>query len=225
MALLTLAAISLSALLRTSMNGGAPLTTPDMTAPHPQNGVWALVPSDCETPVGLDLSTWPKCATPLGFMDDEIAALERPGPGKKATPDQFYSIGRTKFAMAPAGVADAPEVAEIAVPMVFSRSYYYLAIKPEGVGEDGRFSAARGWPVACPPKEQGGCIPTSLTEVQAQAAIEPQDAARIYRLIRVQPAAPSPEAPPAGPVAAPPSPISASPLPPAAPAPVEPPHL
>lgn len=225
MALLTIAAISLSALLRTSMNGGAPLTTPDMAAPHPQNGVWALVPSDCETPVGLDLSAWPKCATPLGFMDDEIAALERPGPGKKATPDQFYSIGRTKFSMAPAAAADAPEIAEIAVPMVFSRSYYYLAIKPDAVGDDGRFAAARGWPVPCPPKEQGGCTPRTLTDVQAQAAIEPDETGRIYRLIRVQPAAP-PEAPATAPAApATPTPVVESTLPPATPQPDHPPHL
>lgn len=225
MALPTLAAISLSALLKTSMNGGAPLAAPDVAAPHPQNGVWALVPSDCETPVGLDLSAWPKCATPLGFMDDEIAALEKPGPGKKAAPDQFYSIGRTRYAMAPAASADAPEVAEIAVPMVFSRSYYYLAIKPEAVGEDGRFTAARGWPVACPPKDQGGCTPKTLAEVQNQAAAEPVETARIYRLIRIQPAAPSSTSPPVPSQPAEPAPITESPLAPAVPAPVQPPSL
>ena len=207
MALMVLAAVSIAALLRTSMNSGAPLTTPDAPAPHPQNGVWALLPSDCETPTGLDLSAWPKCATPIGFLDDEIAALEKPGPGKKAKAEEFYSIGRTKYAMARAGAADGPAIAEIAVPMVFSRSYYYLAIKPDAVDDAGRFAAAKGWPVACLPKDEGGCTPKSLADVQAQAAMAPVDPARVYRLIRVQ----APVAPPAPTEAAP---ITETPLPP-----------
>ena len=213
MAILTLAAVSIAALLRTSMSSSAPLTTVGAEAPRPQNGVWALMPSDCEAPTGLDLAVWPKCATPIGFLDDEISALERPGPGKKATPDQFYSIGRTKYVMAPAGGADGPAIAEIAVPMVFSRSYYYLAIKPEAVGSDGHFVTARGWPVACLPKDQGGCTPKSLVEVQTQATAQPTDPARVYRLIRIQPAAQT-----EGPQGVPPAPaageIKESPLPP-----------
>ena len=224
MPLLTLAAVSVAALLRTSMSSSAPLTTPGVEAPRPQNGVWALIPSDCEAPVGLDLAGWPKCATPVGFLDDEIAALEKPGPGKKATAEEFYSIGRTKYAMAPPAAADAPAIAEIAVPMVFSRSYYYLAIKPEAVGADGHFSAAHGWPIPCRARDQGGCTPKALADIQAQAALEPADPARVYRLIRIENAA-APTAPATPPTAAPAEIIETQLPPPLAPATAPPPNL
>lgn len=230
-----LMAASAAALLHSTMVTSGPLV-PDGAAPGPlpQNGVWALLPADCDTPASLDLSRWPKCATPIGFADDEVSALERPAPGNRATPTQFYSLGRTRYAVVPGAGPDAPAVAQIVAPMVFSRSYYYLALSPAApLDASGRFAAARGWPVACLPRDLGGCTPRSLADVQTQAAIEPSDPQRLYRLFRILPTAPAtspPEAvappaqgaaPPASPVGPlpPPSPITEGPLPPATPAP------
>ncbi len=185
-----LMAASAAALLHTTMVTSGPLI-PDGAngAAMPQNGVWALVPTECETPTTLDLAAWPKCATPVGFADDEVAALERPAPGNKAKADEFYSMARTKFALAPATVTGGPEVVQVVVPMVFSRSYYFLAITPETLDADGRFAAARGWPVACAEPAKGGCSPKVLADVQAQAATAPVDPQRLYKLVRIQPPA------------------------------------
>jgi hypothetical protein len=215
-------AASASALLHSTMVTSAPLV-PEGAAPGPlpQNGVWALLPAECETPTSLDLSSWPKCATPIGFADDEVAALERPARGAEATPTAFNSIGRTKYAVAPGAAPDAPAVAQVVVRMVFSRSYYYLAVRPAApLDADGRFAAARGWPVACLPKAQGGCNPRTLADVQAEAAIEPTDPKRLYRMIRILAPAPSSgdqTAPtPATPaIVAPAGTITETPLPPA----------
>lgn len=227
-ALMTLA--SAAALLHSTMVSSTPLATPEAaTGPMPQNGVWALLPADCEQPTSLDLSSWAKCATPIGFLDDEVAALERPGPGKKATPDEFYSIARTKFAMAP-GLTDAPApaVAQVVVPMIFSRSYYYLAIAPVGLDPNGRFAEAKGWPVACPPKADGGCTAKTLDTVRTQATIAPTDPSRLYRLVRIQASAPSapdtamPDTPTAQPAPTTPAAPTTPPAPPAAPTPAAP---
>jgi hypothetical protein len=222
MAFLMTAAASALALLHSTLSSSSPLTSPDPAAPRPQNGVWALAPGDCPVPSGLDFSTWPKCAVPIGFLDDEVAALERPGPGKRATADEFYSVARTKFAMAP-GVGGGPAVAEIAVPMVFSRSYYYLAIAPDAMDADGRFAAARGWPVGCLPKDKGGCTPKTIADVQAQAAAAPGEPGKLYRLIRIQaPATTDAPTAPAAPAAQPltaPAPATTPPAPAPAPAP------
>jgi len=231
-------AASAAALLHSTMVTSGPLV-PDGAPPGPlpQNGVWALLPAECETPTTLDLSAWPKCATPIGFVDDEVSALERPAPGNKATPTEFYSMGRTKYVVIPGAAADAPALAQVVVPMVFSRSYYYLAINPAApLDAAGRFAAAKGWPVACLPKAQGGCNPKTLADVQTQAAIEPTDPKRLYRMVRIVPPAPASgdtgTPPPATPVIVPPSgTITESPLPPAkgaappttVPAPVDPP--
>lgn len=234
---------SAAALLHSTMVTSAPLA-PEAgpSGPTPQNGVWALVPSvDCAVPTSLDISTWPKCATPIGFLDGEVAALERPGPGKKAKADEFYSIARTKFVMVPgvpatadakpgAAPVSAAAVAQVVVPMIFSRSYYYLSITPVALDTDGHFAEAKGWPVACLPKDQGGCNPKTLADVQAQAAMEPTDPARLYKLVRIQPAAATPpanapaapadgSAPATAPTTAPPVPgtVTETTLPPATP--------
>src|ERR1700743_1571702 len=93
---------SAAALLHSTMVSSTPMV-PDgaPVGPMPQNGIWALLPAACAEPTSLDLSTWAACATPIGFADDEVAALEKPGPGKKATSDEFYSMARTKFTVAP----------------------------------------------------------------------------------------------------------------------------
>jgi len=191
--------------------------------PLPQNGVWALLPAECEAPTTLDLSIWPKCATPIGFADDEVSALERPAPGNRATPTEFYSIGRTKYVVIPGATPDLPALAQVVVPMVFSRSYYYLAITPVApLDAAGKFAAAKGWPVACLPKAQGGCNPKTLADVQTQAAIEPTDPKRLYRMVRIVAPAPAPASgdtstpPSSTPAIVPPSgAITESPLPPA----------
>ena len=212
-----LMAASAAALLHSTLVSSQPLQTADQPrGPQPQAGVWALLPTECETPTALDLSTWPKCALPLGFVDDEVAALERPGPGKKATAEAFYSIARTHYAMAP-GVPGGPAVAQVVVPMIFSRSYYYLAIAPESLDAERRFAAARGWPVACFNKDDGGCTAKSLADVQSQAAIEPTDPARLYRLVRITAPKPAPATPP---TSEPPAPVVETP-PPALKAPAE----
>jgi hypothetical protein len=101
--------------------------------------------------------------------------------------------------------------------MVLSRSYYYLAVTPSGsLDADGRFAAAEGWPIACQPKRQGGCKPKTLADVEAQAAIQPSDPKRLYRMVRMTAAGPAGTTN----IAPPPSnvPITETPLPPAAPA-------
>ncbi len=223
---------SAAALLHSTMVSSGPVI-PDGAAagPLPQNGVWALLPDKCDAPTSLDMNTWPKCATPVGFLDDEVALLEKPGPGKKATPDAFYSLARTKYAIAP-GIpaldqgASGPAIAQIVVPMVFSRSYYYLAIAPRALDDAGHFAEARGWPVSCAPRDQGGCNPKTLADVQTQAAIEPTDPQRLYRLVRILPPAPgdSPPAAAAGPKSAqaPSDTITETTLPPPAAAPAAP---
>jgi len=218
---LLLMVASAAALLHSTMVTSAPLV-PDgaATGPLPQNGVWALLPSDCETPTTLDLSAWPPCATPIGFLNEEVSALERPAPGNSATPTEFYSIGRTKYVVAPGAAPDAPAVAQVAVRMVFSRSYYYLAVSPAApLDAEGRFAAAIGWPVACLPKDQGGCNPKSLADVTAQAAIAPSDPKRLYRMVRIlaatPPSAPGRPDPPAPGLVPPAGTITEGPLAPA----------
>lgn len=214
---------SATALLHSTMVSSTPVAPIEKAGgPMPQNGVWALLPDKCDQPTGLDLNAWPKCATPIGFLDNEVAALEKPGPGKKASAEEFYSIARTKYSIAAGATATSPAVAQIVVPMVFSRSYYFLAIAPKALDEAGQFAEARGWPVACLSKDQGGCNPKTLADVQAQAAIEPTDPQRLYRLVRVvapateapasaDPAAPSAEAKPSATPA--PAPTTETPLP------------
>ena len=194
---LFLLAASAAALLHSTMVTSAPLVPDGATpGPLPENGVWALLPDGCDAPASPDLSTWPKCATPIGFLDDEVAALQRPARSAKTTPTEFNTIGRTRYAVVAGATPDAPAVAQVAVPMVFSRSYYYLAVSPaQPLDEAGRFDAATGWPVACLPKDQGGCNPKTFADVQTQAAIEPTDPKRLYRMIRILPTASAPAAP------------------------------
>ena len=181
------AAASAAALLHSTMVTSDPLIAEGAApGPQPQNGIWALAPADCDTPTTLDLSAWPKCATPIGFADDEVAALERPAAGNKATATEYYSIGRTKFATVAGVTPDAPAVVQVVVPQVFSHSFYYLAITPTAPFDaSGRFAAATGWPVACLPKAQGGCRPAALADVQAQAAIVPDDPKRLWKMVRI----------------------------------------
>lgn len=233
---------SAMALFRATLSSPDPLFPTDGTAggPIPVNGVWAGLPADCGTPTSLDLSTWPKCATPVGFLDGVIAVLEKPGPGKKATPDQYYSIARTKFWVAkaaPVGGAaapgasptagpapSAPAIVQVDVPILFASSTIYIAVLPDAVDDTGGFIAATGWPIGCPAtpvagvKVDGGhCSATTAEGVRTAAAVEPE-VAKTYRLVRINPAsappAPtastSPVAPPAS-VTPPSTPPTAAP--------------
>jgi hypothetical protein len=195
---------SAMALFRATLSSPDPLFPTDGTAggPVPLNGVWAGLPADCETPTSLDLSTWPKCATPIGFLDGVIAVLEKPGPGKKATPDQYYSVARTKFWSVKGATADAPDIVQVDIPILFAASTIYIAVLPDAVDDHGSFIAAKGWPIGCPATAMAGvtvdgsqCSAASADGVRAAAAIQPS-AAKTYRLVRVN-ATPSSEAAPA----------------------------
>jgi hypothetical protein len=184
---------SAMALFRATLSSPDPLFPTDGTAggPTPVNGVWAGLPVDCATPTSLDLSTWPKCATPVGFLDGVIAVLEKPGAGKKATPDQYYSIARTKFWVAKPVAAGAPAIVQVDIPILFASSTIYIAVMPDSVDESGGFVAAKGWPIGCPATpvagvalDGGRCSATTSDGVRAAAAIQP-DAAKTYRLVRI----------------------------------------
>jgi len=197
---------SAMALFRATLSSPDPLFPVDGTAggPVPVNGVWAGLPADCETPTSLDLSTWPKCATPVGFLDGVIAVLEKPGPGKRATPDKYYSIARTKFWVVKPAAPDAPAIVQVDVPILFASSTIYIAVVPDAVDEHGGFVAAKGWPIGCPTAaapgvsvDGGHCSATSADGVRAAAAIQPE-IAKTYRLVRVNAVAAG-DAPPAVP--------------------------
>jgi hypothetical protein len=184
---------SAMALFRATLSSPDPLFPTDGTAggPAPVNGVWAGLPADCETPTSLDLSTWPKCATPIGFLDGQIAVLEKPGPGKRATPDQYYSIARTKFWSIKPAATDAPAIVQVDIPIMFAASTIYIALQPDAVDGAGGFVAAKGWPIGCPPTPVDGvtmdgkrCTASTAEGVRAAAAIPPEPS-KLYRLVRI----------------------------------------
>ena len=188
---------SAMALFRATLSSPDPLFPTDGTAggPVPVNGVWAGLPAGCDTPTSLDLSTWPKCATPVGFLDGVIAVLEKPGPGKKATPDQYYSVARTKFWSVKGLTPDAPDIVQVDIPILFASSTIYIAVLPDAVDDHGSFIAAKGWPIGCPPAGAVGvtvdgshCSADTADGVRAAAAIQP-DLAKTYRLVRINVAA------------------------------------
>ncbi len=194
---------SAMALFRATLSSPDPLFPTDGTAggPAPVNGVWAGLPADCATPTSLDLSTWPKCATPVGFLDGQIAVLEKPGPGKKATPDQYYSVARTKFWVAKPSAPGAPAIVQVDIPILFASSTIYIAVQPDAVDDAGGFVAAQGWPVGCPPTSVDGvtqdgnrCTASTADAVRAAAAIQP-DTSKLYRLVRINAATAAPNPP------------------------------
>jgi hypothetical protein len=182
------------ALFRAALSSSDPLFPTDGSAggPLPVNGVWAALPAACETPTSLDLTTWPKCATPIGFLDGELAALQKPGPGTRATATQYYAIARTKFWVAKS-TPDSPAIVQVDVPILLSSAVVYIAITPDSLDEGGRFVAATGWPILCPPvtvmiegvhNDGGHCSVTTVGGVSAAAAITP-DPSKTYRLVRI----------------------------------------
>ena len=194
--------VSAAALLHTTLSSSAPLIPPQAdpasatSAPWAENGVWALLPAGCEAPTSLDISTWAKCAQPLGFVDNEVAVLKHPAPGSGAKPGEFISIARTHYAVASGASASAPEVVQVDVPMIFSHTFLYLAVTPVSA-TNGRFEDAKAWPVACLAEADGGCSATTLAQVQTAAVSASTDPARLYRLVRVsEPTQAAPVAPP-----------------------------
>jgi hypothetical protein len=209
---------SAMALFRATLSSADPLFPTDGTAggPVPVNGVWAGLPADCQTPTSLDLSTWPKCATPVGFLDGEIAVLEKPGPDRPAKADQFYSIARTRFWT----IKGEPSIVQVDVPILFNHTTIYIALKPDAVNEEGGFVSAVGWPIGCPATAAPGiamdgkhCVASTPEAVRAAAATEP-DAAKTYRLVRINAAATTATPDTGAPATAP----SVAPAPPSAPA-------
>jgi hypothetical protein len=215
---------SAMALFRATLSSADPLFPTDGTAggPVPMNGVWAGLTADCPAPTSLDLSTWPKCATPVGFLDGEIAVLEKPGPDRPAKADQFYSIARTRFWT----VKGEPPIVQVDVPILFNHTTIYIALKPDAVDEQGGFVSAVGWPIGCPATATPGiamdgkhCAASSADAVRTAAAAEP-DASKTYRLVRINPEAAAPDAgapasiptaPAPAPTVAPPAPASTPP--------------
>ena len=134
---------SAMALFRATLSSPDPLFPTDGTGggPTPVNGVWAGLPADCAQPTSIDLSTWPKCAQPIGFLDGQIAVLQKPGPNNDAKPGEFNSIARTKFWTAKAA-GDAPAIVQVDVPILFQSLHVYIAVKPNAVDDRGGFIAA-----------------------------------------------------------------------------------
>ena len=227
---------SAMALFRATLSSPDPLFPTNGTAggPTPVNGVWAGLPADCATPTSLDLSTWPKCATPVGFLDGVIAVLEKPGPGKKATPDSYYSSARTKFWVVKPANTESPAIVQVDIPILFASSTIYIAVLPDAVDGSGGFIAATGWPIGCPQTpvagvdvDGGRCSATTADGVRGAAAMQP-DAAKTYRLVRVNAtnasqANPSPAAGSAPATMGPDTPSSPAPMGPAAAEPGAPP--
>jgi hypothetical protein len=218
---------SAMALFRATLSSPDALFPVDGTGagPLPVNGIWAGLPADCAPPTSLDLSTWPKCATPVGFLDGQIAVLQKPRAGSTAPPDQYVSVARTKFWTAKPSGGGAPEIVQVDVPILFNHSTIYIAVQPDAVDGDGRFVSAVGWPVGCPPvavagisNDDGRCVATTADSVRAAAAITPA-ADKTYRLMRINASSASPppaqmppdaQAPDSDPSASPP-PLTAAP--------------
>jgi hypothetical protein len=190
---------SAMALFRATLSSPDPLFPTDGpgSGPLPVNGIWAGLPAECAPPTSLDLSTWPKCATPVGFLDGQIAVLQKPKAGSTAPPDQYVSVARTKFWTAkPSG--GAPEIVQVDVPILFNHATIYIALQPDAVDEEGRFVSAVGWPVGCPPAgvagisdDNGRCVATTADSVRAAAAIVPSPD-KTYRLVRIDASSASP---------------------------------
>jgi hypothetical protein len=224
---------SAMALFRATLSSPDPLFPTDGSAhgPLPVNGVWAGLPADCAAPTSIDLSTWPKCAQPVGFLDGQIAVLEKPSAKNSVKPGELYSIARTKFWVVKATDA-APAIVQVDIPILFNHSTIYIAIKPDAVDADGRFIAAVGWPVSCPPTpapkptpglqtEGGHCTASTAAAVRLAAAVQPEPS-KTYRLVRINPESPPSAPPPAAatspstpaPSTTPPSTLPPSTLPP-----------
>ena len=194
---------SAAALLHTTLSSSAPLIPLQADpasaagAPRAENGIWALLPAGCEAPTSLDITTWAKCAQPLGFVDSEVGVLKHPALGSGAKRGEFTAIARTHYAVAPGASAIAPDLVQVDVPMIFSHIFLYLAVTPVSV-TNGRFEDAQAWPVTCLAEADGGCSATTLAQVQTAAATAPTDPARLYRIMRVsEPANNVPASPPA----------------------------
>jgi hypothetical protein len=219
---------SAMALFRATLSSPDPLFPTDGSAhgPVPVNGVWAGLPADCAAPTSIDLSTWPKCAQPVGFLDGQIAVLEKPSSKNNLKPGELYSIARTKFWVVKATAA-APAIVQVDIPILFNHSTIYIAIKPDAVDADGGFIAAVGWPVSCPSTptltptpgletDGGHCTASTAEAVRAAASVQPE-ASKTYRLVRINPEslsdAPTAAAPPSTPPSSTPSPENAEPSP------------
>jgi hypothetical protein len=164
--------------------------------------------------VGVNLADWPKCATPVGFLDDVVAALQRPAKG--ATDTGLYAVAKTKYVVA----SGDPAIVQLEVPTLFSRSTLYIALTPDSLDASGRFEAATGWPLGCPTEPTPGvvldgarCTALTIEGVRARAQAAP-DPAKTYRLVRIPAADPSASPPAPDAVVPSPSAPAAAPVPP-----------
>ena len=175
------AALSAQTLLRFSVTSSDPLFGPDPAASVAAPGVWAVLSEDCQAgrkpgALGPDLARWPDCATPIR-LEHGTAALLSPAPEGDAPPLRRLSTAVT-FAPAWPG---APAVLQLEVPGLLDTTYVYAALSTAEPDAQGRFKAARLWPVLCPgpgvagvAAERSGCgatTPTGVHEAARRSAV------------------------------------------------------
>jgi hypothetical protein len=186
--MISLVLVSAIALFRATLSSQDPLLPQALpvSGPHPVDGLWAALPAACETPTSLNLALWPACAVPIGFLGGELAPLQKPEPGSAAE-RSYVALARTHYQVE----AGSPDIVEVDVPIMFSRSTIYIALQPDAMDPAQGFTAATGWPVGCPASPMEGvihrgarCVATTAAGGRAAAALS-VDPAATYRLVRV----------------------------------------
>lgn len=187
------------ALLKTTLAAASPLVPGDPAVAQPADGLWVLATAGCPLPSATDLNAWAECTQPLGFNGGELAVLEKPkGANKAAQTGGLFSIARTRYRQGALGPPSpqslpgvpGPALVQVEVPGLTGRSYIYVAVKPEIVDGEGRFVAARAWPVACPPpatpnvsRRGDRCFASALQAVKDAASAQPGDGGYVLRWI------------------------------------------
>lgn len=151
--MLTHALISASALLtaqtllQSSVTSSDPLFGPDSAAPVPATGIWAAYTPDCVggDAAGADLARWPACAQPVRIENGRVALVS---PAQNGAGPPLLSFS-SRFTTGPAWPG-APGLVQAEVPGLLDTTYAYAALKTEAEDPQGRFTAARLWPAACP---------------------------------------------------------------------------
>lgn len=184
--MILLALISASALmtaqllLQSSVTSSDPMFGADPKAPVPAAGVWAAFTPDCAgtDALGPDLARWPGCAQPIRIENGRVALVS---PAQDASAPPLLSFS-SHFTVAPAWPG-APALVQAEVPGLLDTTFAYAALTTEATDAQGRFTAARMWPVACPGEgvagvsgERAACkatTPTGVYEAAKRAAAVP----------------------------------------------------
>lgn len=143
-------------LLQSSVTSSDPMFGPDPKAPTPATGVWAAFTPDCAgtDALGPDLARWPGCAQPVRIESGRVA-LVSPGQDASAPPLLSFSSHFTVAPVWPGG----PAIVQAEVPGVLDATFAFAALVPQASDAQGRFTAARLWPVACPGEGVSGVGP------------------------------------------------------------------